>query len=131
MVLKHHRETLSMANRVRRSYYELLRDTLDQQLLNHSLVASYHNFKESTDGYPFVEKKELKPRARTPDKEFKRHNTFLVIFSEDVILPQHKKYLHFFDHNKTTLSNLKRSESVDFSLEVRPQRKVFRCARFF
>jgi len=130
MVLKHHRDTLSMANKIRRSYYELLRDTLDQQLLNHSLVASYHNFKECTKGYPFVEKKELKPRARTPDKEYKRHNTFLVIFTEDVILPIHKKYLHFFDHNKTTLRNLKRSKSVDFSLQFDHSARYFDASDF-
>lgn len=131
MVHWNHRETLSLSNRIRRSYYELLRDTLDQQLLNQSLVASYHNFEETQDGYPFVEKRELKPRARTPDKEYKRHNTFLVIFAEDVILPAHKKYLHFFDQNKTTIRNLKRSKSVDFSLQFDRNSKFFDAPDFF
>ena len=131
MALWHHREALSLTSRVRRSYYELLRDSLDQQLLDHALVASYHQFEKAGKSYPFVEKRELKPRARTADKEYKRHNTFLVIFTEDVVLPQHKKYLHFFDHNKTTLRNLKRSKSVDFSLQFDRNSKFFDAPDFF
>jgi len=131
MIPWRHRETLSLANRVRRSYYELLRDSLDQQLINHALAASYHQFAKAGDSYPFVEKRELKPRARTADKEYKRHNTFLVIFTEDVILPKHKKYLHFFDHNKTTLRNLKRSRSVDLSLCFNRDSKFFDAPDFY
>ena len=38
------REELSQANRLRRSYYELLRDQLDQFLIQYSLTDSYQNF---------------------------------------------------------------------------------------
>ena len=60
------REELSKADRLRRSYYELLRDELDHFLLKHALIDSYFNFMQNGTDYPFVEKRELKPRARIP-----------------------------------------------------------------
>lgn len=60
------REELSQTNRFRRSYYELLRDALDQFVLQYALIDSYHNFLKKKQPYPFVEKRELKPRARLP-----------------------------------------------------------------
>ena len=57
------REELSRAGRIRRSYYELLRDDLDQFLMQYALIDSYHNFVSQKIPFPFVEKRELKPRA--------------------------------------------------------------------
>ena len=86
------REELSQKNRLRRSYYELLRDELDQQMLQYALIDSYNNFIQKKIPYPFVEKRELKPRARIPAVEYDCQNTFLVIFLEDRIPAIHKKY---------------------------------------
>ena len=109
------REELSLANRVRRSYFELLRDELDQQMIQYALINSYHNFLNKKTPYPFVEKRELKPRARIPDVEYDCQNVFLVIFIEDTIPRTHKKYIRFFDENKTTKTNLLNSKSVPLS----------------
>ena len=68
------REELSLADRLRRSYYELLRDELDQQMIQYALIDSYHNFLNKKIPYPFVEKRELKPRARIPDLEYDCQN---------------------------------------------------------
>jgi hypothetical protein len=38
------REELSQFNRLRRSYYELLRDELDQFMLDYALIQSYQQF---------------------------------------------------------------------------------------
>lgn len=38
------RESLSQANKLRRSYYELLRDELDHFMIQYALVDSYNNF---------------------------------------------------------------------------------------
>jgi hypothetical protein len=107
-----YREELSLANKLRRSYYELLRDELDQLLLQYALIDSYFKFQEQQLPYPFVEKREMKPRARIPDQEYDRQNVFLVIFVEDCIPPEHKKYIRFFDVNKTTKANLLCSKSL-------------------
>ena len=96
------REELSQADRIRRYYYELLRDELDQFMLRYALIDSYHNFVSHQLAFPFVEKRELKPRARIPDQEYESQNAFLVIFVEDVVTSEHKKYIRFFDDNKTT-----------------------------
>lgn len=101
-----HRESLSREERLRRSYYEVLRDELDQFVLGYSLVGSYNNFLRLRMPYPFVELRELKPRARIPSEEFDAQNSFLIIFSEDFIHKKHKKYIRYFDANKTTKTNL-------------------------
>ena len=110
-----YREELSQVEKLRRSYYELLRDELDQTLLQHALIDSYHNFISRQNRFPFVEKRELKPRGRIPDKEYEAQNAFLVIFVEDSVLPEHKKYIRFFDLNKTTKKNLLRSKTLPLS----------------
>jgi hypothetical protein len=107
-----YREELSLANKLRRSYYELLRDDLDQLLIQQSLVESYQSFVARGMPYPFVEKRELKPRARIPDDEYELHRTFLVLFLEDAIPLEHRKYIRFFEENRTTKSNLTRSLSL-------------------
>jgi len=100
------RECLSREDRLRRSYYEVLRDELDQFVIGYSLVGSYNNFLRMKIPYPFVELRELKPRARIPSTEFDAQNSFLIIFCEDVIDDKHKKYIRYFDANKTTKTNL-------------------------
>lgn len=81
-------------------------------MLQYALIGSYENFLKRNVPYPFVEKRELKPRARIPDVEYECQNTFLVIFIEDSIPAAHKKYIRFFDVNQTTKSNLLRSKTL-------------------
>ncbi len=124
------REELSLADRIRRSYYELLRDNLDQQMIRSALIDSYYNFKSRNIPYPFVEKRELKPRARIPDVEYDCQNVFLVIFMEDVIPAAHKKYIRFFDDNKTTKTNLLSSKSVPLSTTFDRAQKYLESVQF-
>jgi hypothetical protein len=55
------REELSQFNRLRRSYYELLRDELDQFMLDYALIQSYHQFVDRKLPYPFIEKGSSSP----------------------------------------------------------------------
>jgi hypothetical protein len=110
-----YREELSRVDRVRRSYYELLRDDLDQFLLQYGLIDSYYNFRTRQLPFPFVEKRELKPRARIPDLEYESQNAFLLIFVENIIPDEHKKYIRFFDDNRTTKTNLLRFKTLAIS----------------
>lgn len=126
-----YREQLSLANKLRRSYYELLRDELDQNLLQYALIDSYANFKAKKRKYPFVEKRELKPRARIPDVEYDCHNTFLVLFLEDSLPASHKKYIHFLDVNKTTKTNLHHSKTLPLQGNFDRYQKYLDSARFF
>jgi len=123
------REQLSRQDKLRRSVYESLRDELDQYLIDYGLVDSYHHFVDQHLPYPFVEKRELKPRARIPDVEYECHNRFLVIFLEDVIPGAYKKYIRFFDDNKTTKENLMRSGTVRFSKKYSRNTKLFESSR--
>jgi hypothetical protein len=125
------REELSQENRLRRSYYEILRDELDQSLLQYALVQSYQHFQTKKIAYPFVKKRELKPRARIPGKEYKEHNSFLVIFIEDSIPAAHKKYIRFFDYNKTTKANLLHPEILPLSVKLGSTQKCLESAHFF
>ena len=130
MTYWHFREELSRRDKLRRSIYEVLRDELSQYLIESGLVDSYHQFLEKGLAYPFVEKRELKPRARIPDVEYDCHNRFLVIFVEEFIPTAYKRYVRFFDDNKVTKENLMRSETVQFSRKYYRNIKLFESAHF-
>ncbi|VEN75189.1 conserved hypothetical protein [Candidatus Desulfarcum epimagneticum] len=125
------RDDLSRVDRLRRSYYELFRDELDSFLLEHALMDSYQNFVSRKKRYPFVEKRELKPRARIPDVEYESQNAFLVIFLEDQLSPSDKKYIRFFDDNKTTKKNLLRSKTLPLPENYDRYHKHFDSEPFF
>lgn len=125
------RERLSPSDRLRRSYYELLRDELDQFMVKYSLIDSYKNFIEKNIPYPFVEKRELKPRAIIPDFEYEAQNAFLVVFVEDSIPNEYKKYIRFFDVNKATKANLLRTKTLPLSKDFDRYQKYLESARFF
>jgi hypothetical protein len=97
-----YRYQLSLQDRLRRSVYEVLRDQMDVYLVQYALIESYLNFCRAEEPYPFVPKRELKPRARVVEKEHINHNHFLVIFCEGTIPSRYKKYIRFFDTNKVT-----------------------------
>ena len=124
------REELSQKNRLRRSYYELLRDELDQQMLQHALIDSYNKFILKKTPYPFVEKRELKPRARIPTVEYECQNAFLVIFLEDNIPSIHKKYIRFFQTNKTIKTNLLRYDALPLPGKFDRNQKYLESAHF-
>jgi len=97
-----YRYQLSLKHRVRRSVYEILRDQMDGYLMRHALVDSYWKFMNAGEPYPFVPKRELKPRAKVIEKEYIHQNHFLVLFCEGMIPGSYKKYIRFFDNNKVT-----------------------------
>ena len=125
------RECLSREDRLRRSYYKVLRDELDQFVIGYSLIGSYNNFLRLRTPYPFVELRELKPRARIPSVEFDAQNSFLIIFSEDVIDKKHKKYIRYFDGNKTTKTNLLRHKYFPDVENFNRNLKYFETDEFF
>ncbi|WDP89697.1 MAG: hypothetical protein HUN04_08205 [Desulfobacter sp.] len=125
------RHSLSRDDRLRRSYYEVLRDELDQFVIGYSLVGSYNNFLRLRTPYPFVELRELKPRARIPSVEFDAQNSFLIIFSEDHIDKKHKKYIRYFDANKTTKTNLLRHKYFPDVENYNRNMKYFETGEFF
>ncbi len=131
MLFCKHRDGLSREERLRRSYYEVLRDELDQFVLGYSLIGSYNNFLRLRSPYPFVELRELKPRARIPSIEFEAQNSFLIIFNEDFIHKKHKKYIRYFDANKTTKQNLLRHKYFPNIENFNRDMKFFETGDFF
>ena len=109
----------------------MLRDELDQFVLRYSLVESYNNFLRLRMPYPFVELRELKPRARIPSNEFDAQNSFLIIFSEDFIDKKHKKYIRYFDINKTTKDNLLKHKYFPDVENFNRDIKFFETSEFF
>jgi hypothetical protein len=100
------RNEITWNERFRRCLYFFLRDELDGILLTESLIASYNLFKGSGREYPFVEKRELKPRARVYGPEYQLQNHFIVIFNEDSLPSSSKNYIRFLESNKLTKENL-------------------------
>ena len=124
------REELSVVNKLRRSYYELLRDDLDQFVLQYALVDSYENFEKRKLKYPFVTKRELKPRTRIPSMEYESQNAFLIIFVEDTLSKIHKKNIRFFDLNLTSKTNLLHSEGLLLTDQFDRSQKYLESAHF-
>jgi len=124
------REELSQAYRLRRSYYELLRDELDQHLIQYALIDSFQNFLSKKKPYPFVEKRELKPRARIPVTEYECQNAFLLIFIEDTVPEAHKKYIRFFEENKTVKQNLLRCHALPLTKKFDRNQKYLESVHF-
>ncbi|MBI5252382.1 MAG: hypothetical protein HY912_23045 [Desulfomonile tiedjei] len=100
------RNEIGWNERFRRCLYFFLRDELDSVLVTESLIASYKNFKDKKKDYPFVEMRELKPRAKLHGPEFPDHRHFIVIFNEDILPSDAKVHIRFFDSNKITKENL-------------------------
>lgn len=124
------REYLSPANKLRRSYYGLLRDQLDYQMIEYALVDSYANFKAKKIPYPFVEMRELKPRARIASFEHMEQNAFLVIFIEDTLPAIHKKYIRFFDSSQVTKANLLRTKTLPLAETYERSQKYLESVQF-
>ena len=120
-----YRHQLSLQDRVRRSVYELLRDQMDMYLVKNALIDSYKNFTQAGKPYPFVAKRELKPRARMTYKEDVLHNRFLVLFCEGTIPRAYKKYVRFFDTNKVT------KETVTELVGVQLHKRYTKNLRYF
>lgn len=101
--------------RARRYLYMFLRDELEKILINEALIESYKNFKADNIEYPFVEMRELKPRAKAIAPEFPQQRHFIVIFNEGTLPPESRNRIRFLDSNKATKENL--SNLVSFDLK--------------
>ena len=119
------RYQLSLQDRTRRSVYELLRDQMDTYLVNHALIESYESFRRIGEPYPFVTKRELKPRARVVEEESILHNHFLLLFCEGTIPSRYKKYVRFFDTNKVT------KEGIAELANIQLHKKYTKNLRYF
>ena len=73
------RNEISWNERFRRCLYFFLRDELDSILLTESLIESYKAFKGSKKEYPFVEMRQMKPRAKIFGPEYPDQRSFIAI----------------------------------------------------
>jgi len=121
---------LSLVDWLRRSLYEVLRDQLDIYLIKHALIDSYWKFRRAGEPYPFVEKRELKPRARVNQREFSKQNSFLVIFCEGTIPSEHSKYIRFFDTNKVTKEAINEIANIELSTDYTRNLRYFDNSNF-
>ena len=90
-----YREQLSYYGKLKRSIYEILRDSLERRLMKVSLKDSFYRFQEKNVEYIFVDKSELKPKSKKNGKRIRIFNTFLVIICEGVLSSQLKNYIGF------------------------------------
>jgi len=125
------RQNLNYYEKLRRSLYEILRDSLERQLMKTALVDSFYNYEREGLEYPFVDRSELKPKSKRMEKESALDNTFIVIFCEGKLQPQHKTYIRFFPENAVIKKNL--SYLANFALYKRFHRNLryFETPGFF
>jgi len=117
-----YREQLSYYEKLRRSIYEILRDSVERRLMKVSLIDSFYNYQKKGVEYIFVDKRELKPKSKKMEKESEFFNTFLVIICEGVLSSQLKNYIRFFPENSVIKKNLQYLPS--FSLYNRFHRNL-------
>ncbi|MBW1722380.1 MAG: hypothetical protein JRH13_08300 [Deltaproteobacteria bacterium] len=101
-----YRERLNYYEKLRRSLYEILRDTLELKLMKISLIDSFYNYLKSGVEYSFLDKSELKPKSKKMEQESELFNTFIVIFCEGIVSPSLKNYIRFFPENKMIKKNV-------------------------
>jgi len=108
------KEQISYQEKTGRIIYHFLQQELDRVAIQKALVDSFWKFLDLETQYPFVDKRELKPRARIYEKEYPLHNAFLIIFCEGTLPSYCKRYIRFFETNKLIKENLQ--YLVDFKL---------------
>ena len=101
-----YRERLNYYEKLRRSLYEIMRDSLELRLMKIALIDSFNNYLKNDVEYSFVDKSELRPKSKKMEKESELFNTFIVIFCEGVIDPSLKNYIRFFPENKVIKKNI-------------------------
>ena len=101
-----YRERLNYYEKLRRSFYEIMRDALELRLMKISLVDSFYNYLKNNVEFNFVDKSELKPKSKKMEKESDLFNTFIVIFCEGYINPELRNYIRFFPENKVVKKNI-------------------------
>ncbi|VAX21269.1 hypothetical protein MNBD_NITROSPINAE01-1301 [hydrothermal vent metagenome] len=116
-----------------RALYQSLRDDLQQNLIDFALVESYENFLKAGEHYPFVEKRELKPRAKVHERENSLMNSFIVLFTEYPLTQSMKKNIRYFDSNKVTKENFGEMKLTSMKLADRfqAQQKYFESDKFY
>ncbi len=126
-----YREQLSYFGKLKRSIYEVLRDSLERRLMKIALIDSFLKFKEHNAEYFFVEKSELKPKSKRTEKESDYFNTFLVILCEDTISDYLKNYIRFFPENSVIKENMKYLAEFPLYRQFRQNLRHFDNPNFF
>ena len=126
-----YREHLSYFGKLRRSIYEILRDSLERRLMKIALIDSFLKFREHNAKYYFVEKSELKPKSKKMEKESDFFNTFLVIFCEDTVSDHLKNYIRFFPENSVVKENMKYLAEFPLYRQFRQNLRHFDSPDFF
>lgn len=127
-----HKTELNYQEKQIRGLYRTLRDELDVYLIDFALDDSYSNFRKASKPYSFVEKRELKPRAKVSEAESSLMNSFIVIFCEWPVPDNMKKYIRYFANNKVTKENLGdlNLSGLNFSDRFQKEMKYFETVRF-
>ncbi len=107
------RNEIGWNERFRRCLYFFIRDELDRIFIHEALIESYRSFKAAGRKYPFVEMRELKPRAKTIAPEYPEQRRFIIIFNEETLPPESKNNIRFFDSNRVTKDNLANLPTFD------------------
>ena len=126
-----YREQLSHFGKLKRSIYEILRDSLERRLMKIALIDSFLNFREHNAKYSFVEKSELKPKSKKMEKESDYFNTFLVILCEDTVSDALKNYIRFFPENSVIKKNLMYLAEFPLYGQFRQNLRNFDSPNFF
>ena len=92
--------------RNREDPYFFTRERVARNLLNYTLIDSYHKFNHDNLPYPFVHPSTLRPGSVANSKEFALQNSALVILMNGNIPKRLRKHFRFREGNRLCKENL-------------------------
>ncbi len=90
----------------RQDPYLVTREKIARNLIEYTLLDSYHNFNAQGIPYPFVSPSKLRPGSPTNAKEFELQNSALVILVDGTIPEKMRKNFRFREGNRLYKENL-------------------------
>ncbi|ABK42553.1 hypothetical protein Mmc1_0024 [Magnetococcus marinus MC-1] len=87
------------------SYWQAREKILDT-LIKHTLIDSYNKFRKAREPYPFISRSSLRPGSVVSSKEYKLHNSALVVLLADVMPASLRKHFRCRLANRVIKKNI-------------------------
>ncbi|MEG3641144.1 hypothetical protein [Magnetococcus sp. PR-3] len=86
--------------------YWLARQQIIKDLIQHTLIDTYHKFRKAREPYPFVVRSSLRPGSVITSKEYKLHNSALVVLLADTMPAKLRKHFRCRLGNRVVKKNI-------------------------
>lgn len=120
------KDTTSDAAQARRIRYGMVAKTLDDLLVQHTLIDSYQSYVDRDQQYPFIKPQALNPttvRHDMKEADIEGHNTGLVFLTENRLHSSWLQYINFWEMFTCTKKSIEPHSSIDPDFKERFSQK--------